>query len=302
MVVGGGPAGLECALALSKRGYHVVLADKESELGGRVLLESRLPGLSEWKRVVDHRVYMLSQKANVETYLQSELDTADILEYGFEHIVIATGSAWRTDCVGLSLQSPVAVAPGASIVSVDEILRGARVQGHVAIYDDNYYYMANVIAEKLRLDGCKVTYVTSAVEVAPFTRATLEQFRIQQRLLELEVEIICGHTVAAVEESGVTLSCIYTSRPTSVYCDVLLPVTSRTPTQSIFTELDHHPDLSEHGIKSAQAIGDCHAPGTIATAVYSGHQYARQLDNATDLRYDLPRENYQSQVLGQSRP
>ena len=129
LVVGGGPAGLECTLALSKRGYHVVLADKESELGGRVLLESRLPGLSEWKRVIDHRVYMLSQKPNVETYLQSELDTADILEYGFEHIVIATGSAWRNDCVGLSLQSPVPVAPGASIVSVDEILQRGTCSG-----------------------------------------------------------------------------------------------------------------------------------------------------------------------------
>ena len=45
LIVGGGPAGLECALALSKRGYDIVLAEQEPELGGRLKYESRLPGL-----------------------------------------------------------------------------------------------------------------------------------------------------------------------------------------------------------------------------------------------------------------
>jgi len=47
------------------------------------------------------------------------------------------------------------------------------------------------------------------------------------------------------------------------------------------------------GIKSVQVIGDGHAPGTIAAAVYAGHLYARQLDNPVDLRYEFPRENLQ---------
>ena len=37
LVVGGGPAGLEAAMALGKRGYEVVLAEATRELGGRVL-------------------------------------------------------------------------------------------------------------------------------------------------------------------------------------------------------------------------------------------------------------------------
>ena len=48
LVVGGGPAGLECALALGNRGYRVILAESCEELGGRVSRESRLPGLAEW--------------------------------------------------------------------------------------------------------------------------------------------------------------------------------------------------------------------------------------------------------------
>ncbi len=296
LVVGGGPAGLECTLALSKRGYDVALAEKESELGGRVLLESTLPGLSEWKRVIDHRTYMIGQKSNVESYLENELDSRDILEFGFEHVVVATGSTWRTDCVGRNVRHPVPCEPGANIISVNDMLRGQSTGGKVVVYDDDYYYMANVLAEKLCQEGCEVVYVTPAGEVAPFTLATLEQHRVHGRLLELGVEIICGHTVSAVGKSAVTLSCVYTESSRPLECDALLPVTSRLPLQNIYTALDATDDLAGYGIKSIQVVGDCHAPGTIATAVYSGHQYARQLDNSVDLRYGFPREDHQPVV------
>src|SRR6202008_2847800 len=35
LIIGGGPAGLECAVALGKRGYAVALAEAATELGGR---------------------------------------------------------------------------------------------------------------------------------------------------------------------------------------------------------------------------------------------------------------------------
>ncbi|MDX1576324.1 MAG: NAD(P)-binding protein, partial [Kiloniellales bacterium] len=46
LIVGAGPAGLECARALGRRGYGVILAEAEAELGGRVAAECRLPGLA----------------------------------------------------------------------------------------------------------------------------------------------------------------------------------------------------------------------------------------------------------------
>ncbi len=55
MIIGAGPAGLEAARALGQRGYEVTLLDARKELGGRVLRESALPGLNEWRRVVDWR-------------------------------------------------------------------------------------------------------------------------------------------------------------------------------------------------------------------------------------------------------
>ena len=65
LVVGGGPSGHECALALGQRGYRVILSESLSKLGGRVRRESRLPGLSEWGRVRDYRVQMLDRIPDV---------------------------------------------------------------------------------------------------------------------------------------------------------------------------------------------------------------------------------------------
>ncbi|MBX2880744.1 MAG: FAD-dependent oxidoreductase [Granulosicoccus sp.] len=297
MVIGGGPAGLECTLALAKRGYEVVLAERGNELGGRLLTESKLPGLNEWRRVIDHRIYMISQKPNVDCYLNSELSAEEVSDYGYERIVVATGSTWRIDGIGRSMHHAIETTSDANIVGVNDILDGKTVSGHVVIYDDDYYYMANVLAEKLVDSGCMVTYVTSGSSVASYTDATLEHARVTQRLLELGVRIICNHTVARVDRSGTTLRCIYTDKHEHIESSATLPVTTRIPTQSVYQKILPLLDDQENGIKSVHSIGDCHAPGTIAAAVYSGHLYARQLDNPVDQLYGFKRENYQASYL-----
>ena len=46
LIVGGGPAGMEAANALSQRGAEVTLAEAGTTWGGRVTLEPALPGLA----------------------------------------------------------------------------------------------------------------------------------------------------------------------------------------------------------------------------------------------------------------
>jgi dimethylamine/trimethylamine dehydrogenase len=90
LVVGAGPAGLEAAMTLGKRGYEVALAEARRELGGRVAFESRLPGLAEWGRVRDWRVTMIDKLPNVEYFLESQIDVDQVLEYGADRVVVAT--------------------------------------------------------------------------------------------------------------------------------------------------------------------------------------------------------------------
>ena len=279
LVVGAGPSGLEAALALSNRGYDVVLSEASDQLGGRVRQESSLQPLKEWSRVADHRVYMLSQKANVQTFTNSPLDGNTILEMDFAHIVIATGSKWRTDFLGLQHRSPISISDNSMLMSPDAILSGQRPSGKVLIYDDDHYYIASAIAEQLAFEGLPVVLVTPAADIAEWTHHTLENEHIQIRLRELGVEIICKQEIQFVDEKRATLGCIYLGTSTIINVDVVIPVTSRQASDTLYKNLWAKQNYwQDAGIKSITAIGDCYAPATIAMAVHAGHEYARNMD------------------------
>ena len=287
LVVGAGPAGLEAALAAGQRGYDVILAEAADEIGGRVSRESRLPGLGAWARVRDYRAYQISQMANVEIYLSSELDAEQILDYGIAHVAVATGARWRSDGFGRNHQFPIDGIDCGKLYTPDDIMSGNRPGGDVLIYDDDHYYMASVIAEQLVAEGCRVTFATPQAVVASWTDYTLEQQRIQARLLELGVEIVCNHRLQEISTLDVTLACVYSGKPRLVQAPSLVMVTSRLPEDAVYQELaGEQQRLDDSGIVTLRQIGDCHGPATIAAAVYEGHRFARELgEEVSDIPY-----------------
>ena len=92
LIIGGGPAGLEASRVLGERNFNVLLAEKENKLGGRINLESKLPGLSEWSRVKDWRLSQINKIKNLEVFLKSNMQVNDILEVNPDHVMIATNS------------------------------------------------------------------------------------------------------------------------------------------------------------------------------------------------------------------
>lgn len=270
LIVGGGPAGLEAAVALGKRGYDVTLTDARRRLGGRVVLESTLPGLAEWSRVADWRLTMIDKMKNVEFYLESELDEDQIFEFEPDRVVVATGAKWRRDGVGRWLDLSVDGWEAPHVMTPDDILSGRQAKGSVVVYDDDHYYIGGVIAEKLRTEGHDVTLVTPANEISSWTKHTEEQFRIQQRLMSLSIGIETGATLSGVKADHVVIESVHTENTTEIGAETVVMATSRTPQDELYQSL--------HGRIPVDRIGDCLAPGTIATAVYSGHKFARELD------------------------
>ena len=185
LIVGAGPAGLEAARALGQRGYTVALAEATTQPGGRVTLESQLPGLAAWARVRDHRLQQINNMPNVTIYLDSRLDAEQIREFGFQRVILATGARWRGDGVGRKHREPIPGHDAVNILTPNDIMAGKAAEGRVLLFDDDHYYMGGVLAEKLRLDGHEVTFVTPAADVSNWTHFTMEQARIQTRLLEL---------------------------------------------------------------------------------------------------------------------
>ena len=286
LIIGAGPAGLEAAHALGMRGYEVHLAEARRETGGRVSLESALPGLKAWDRVRDYRAYGISQMANVSVYRESLMGPDEVREFGVAHVVIATGARWRGDGVGR--RNPAGI-PGADLDHVftpDHIMAGATLQGPVVLFDDEGYYLGGVIAEKLRGDGLVVTLVTPNADVSTYCHTTLEQERIQARLLMRGVTIVALHNLAAITQGEVDLACVYTDRRRRLECASLVLVTARQAEDSLYQAL-----ASDRGaIKTLTAIGDCVAPATIAAAVFEGHRYARELDGPAQADVPFLRE------------
>lgn len=288
LVVGSGPAGLEATRALAERGYDVALAEATRAVGGRVARERLLPGLSAWGRVADYREYQISQKPNVETYFDSELDAESILEFGFENVCIATGSHWRRDGVSRQHVVPFATDPTMPIYTPDDLMAGKRPMGKVVIYDDDHYYMGGVLAELLAGEGMNVTIITPSAYISNWTVNTLEQHSIHKKLAEMGVDIILNRGVVEIGKDHVASNCTYTDMRRTHECDAVVMVSSRLENNAVYTELkSREAEWTDAGIKSVKIIGDANAPGPIAWSTYAGHRYARELDGE-DIGDDLP--------------
>jgi len=281
LVVGAGPAGLEAARALGQRGYTVAIAEARKVLGGRVTQESGLPGLAAWARVRDWRIGRIREMANVEVYLDSTLTAEQVIEFGFDHVIVATGATWRRDGVGVTNARPVAISEHARVHAPENILGGAEITGPVVVFDDDNFYMGGLIAERLRGAGHQVTLVTTESVVSAWTAHTMEQHRIHSRILEMGIAVIASHNLSRVDPAEVELACLYTGRRRTVAAAAIVLVTSRVPNDRLYLALTEDADrLAAAGIQSVRAIGDCDAPATIAAAVYDGHRAARELDDA----------------------
>ena len=280
LVVGSGPAGLECSMQLARRGYHVILSEGASELGGRVLLESDLKGLSAWKRVIDNRVYEIQQKTNIEIYRESELTLSHINELDVNNLFIATGSSWRVDGIGRSRRKEITGLDNIQVLTpTDAIRKQDSIKDPLVIYDDDQGYLAGVIADHLSSLGHNVTFVTPASIVSPWTVSTLEQQRIQKSLLNQNVNIISNKIISSVNGDNLEMRCIYTNEATELACKTLILVTERLPNITLYQQLVQQASIdSEAPKRHLELIGDALAPGLIADAVFSGHLAAENFE------------------------
>ena len=211
-------------------------------------------------------------------YTSSELNLENIIEFGAQHVVIATGAKWRKDGVGREHYAPIEGSDQDWVFSPDDVMAGLKFAGQVVIYDDDHFYMGGVVAELARMTGVNVTLVTPAPDVSHWTHYTLEQGAIQQRLGQLGVIVKTQWEMNSIGERCVDFSCAYSERELSVPCDQLIMVTSRQSNDELYQScISNIQRLRDAGVTSVDRIGDCVAPGTIAAAVYSGHLWARQL-------------------------
>lgn len=183
LVFGSGPAGMESATQLARRGYEITLAEGAAKFGGRVLRESRLPGLVSWCRVVDDRLGDLLPRAIVQMFTDSTLNADHVSVVGICFVFLATGSKWRKDGIGRNTRRNTPwIDPSAQIYSPDNLMRRIAPDRPVLVYDDDHIYFAGFLAKLLALAGQDVVFAMPESTVSGFSAYTLEQHLIQARV------------------------------------------------------------------------------------------------------------------------
>ena len=223
LVVGGGPAGLECARVLAQRGHEVTLAEAGTEFGGRLRFETRLPGLAAWSRVLDYRLAALRVAPNVQLCLDSRLAEHDVLAFGCDRVVIATGSRWTK-----ALYSPLELAAGSldrpDVLTPDDIAAGAEIEGPVVVFDFDNYVMGGLVAQYLAGRGHDVSYVTPAGHPSAWTLMTNELPRVLRTLADHRIDTATMEMVTGFDGSTLTLHNVFTEAATWLSCRSLVVV------------------------------------------------------------------------------
>ena len=116
VVVGGGPGGLETARLAAEAGHHVVLYERDDELGGQIRLAAAGPTREE---LLDLIFYLEREvkRLRVELRRGTTADRAVVLSNEPEAVVIATGAS--------ALPPSFDVGGDARVASVWDLLRGA---------------------------------------------------------------------------------------------------------------------------------------------------------------------------------
>jgi len=286
LVVGAGPAGLECAVVLAERGMQQIhLVEAAGDVGGHLNWVAELPGMSAWRRVVDYRVMKLSKLKAVKVVTHTRLSADDVLAYGAQIVVMATGSHWsregwnridRTSIPGADANLPHVLTPD-QIMLENKPIPGERL----LIYDCEGYFMGGTLAEKLARAGHRVTLVTPFAGVGPIMDGTGENLFLVPQLNQLGVKVFGSHLVRCIGERTVTgYWSVAPDAPVEWAVDGVILITSRVPEEAVYQELRRRPEaLKQNGIEAVYRIGDCLAPRLyVADAVFDGHRLGREID------------------------
>ncbi|MBT3626490.1 MAG: FAD-dependent oxidoreductase [Rhodospirillaceae bacterium] len=313
LVVGAGPAGMECARVLGERGYDVHLREAADEIGGRMRDIQRYPHLAEWGRVTSYRQGQLERLGNVEVHTGiGEMSADDVLTYGADKVVIATGANWAKDGFGAVSMAPLPGADAAlpQICTPEQVMAGKETGDRVAVLDYEGYFTGVGMAELLADQGKQVSIVTNWDTVAPHCIYTEEIHDIRRMIHEKKIAQHTLHFAEGIEiGNDVKLTIFYLYRDghertmapkpgeytrragtevTEIACDSVILCTARNSNDGLFRELKaRKPEWADEGIQAVYQIGDCHAPRLIANCVFDGHRLAREFESE-DPQYPLP--------------
>jgi 2,4-dienoyl-CoA reductase-like NADH-dependent reductase (Old Yellow Enzyme family)/NADPH-dependent 2,4-dienoyl-CoA reductase/sulfur reductase-like enzyme len=197
LIVGGGPAGCECARVCRIRGHEVALLEKSKELGGSFRLAAVPPGKEDFKQLLDFYQRELS-RLGVDVRLETE-GTPELLQtLGADYYILATGAKPAKSSI-----------PGSDM---DHVITAFEFLSHTAVISRGPVVVVGggatglETALVLAAKGFEVTVVEALVSVGRDITGVGVREYLLFALNKSNVTVLTGHRLTRIEEDRVIIS------------------------------------------------------------------------------------------------
>jgi 2,4-dienoyl-CoA reductase (NADPH2) len=258
LVVGAGPAGLECALAADKRGHGVILQDCNRRVGGQLLWGAKDErGGEKIERLIAWYENQLS-KSNIDIVLGEAVDKDTCKRAGPDVIVLATGSQFSIpDLAGIDKSN---------IVSISEVYENDSIEGDkIIVWGGGKAGMA--LARYLATAGKQVTIIEEQRNIG-FDVNRAWRWRLSQWLEELKIESLLSSNIVGITNGQVKIV-DEAGKEHSLPADKVV-VAKRTPNQALY-------NICENLCDELYLIGDSMIPRHISTAIHEGYKLGNRI-------------------------
>ncbi len=187
LVVGAGPAGMEAARVAAERGHKVTLVEALGDLGGQFRLAGLAPRRGQIIELMDWYLRQF-EKLGVEVRYFTPMDAQDIIDFGADEVVLATGSLpdERAQQRWLAEAEQLPGLENGRIFSCEEVFRGQADLGKtVIVLDEGGNWRGAGTAWYLADKGHQVTIVTPDAMIGKELTRTTSDFQIRASLVRL---------------------------------------------------------------------------------------------------------------------
>ncbi|NCF37208.1 MAG: FAD-dependent oxidoreductase [Gammaproteobacteria bacterium] len=267
LVVGAGPAGMEAARVAAERGHQVTLVEALGDLGGQFRLAGLAPRRGQVTELIGWYLRQFEQ-LGVEVRYFTPMDEQDIIEFGADEVVLATGSM-PDDQARQRWLPEAAELPGLSngrVFPCEEVFRDqAELDKSVIVIDEGGNWRGTGSAWFLAERGHEVTIVTPDPMIGKELTRTGSDFQIRANLAKLGARFMLESVVEHWHGDRADVRSLLDGSVTSIEASAIVTATTNVVANDI--ELA----LSEAGIR-LHVIGDAAAPRQAPYAFHDGRK------------------------------
>lgn len=254
LVAGGGPGGLYAAYTAARRGHHVILCEKESEVGGILKSEQALPFKHEMYELAG-TYKLLAEQAGVEIRLNTEVTKEYAEKEQPDALIIAVGSS--------PLVPPIPGLGGDNVVVVNNYYRERdKVSDDVVVFGGGLAGCECAI--HLGMEGKKVHLVEMRDVLAPDANVRHRPLLLKE--IDKYVTVHTGMKGLEVTEEGIVCENKAGEKKLIPGTSVICALGQRSRTDVVNELQDAAPFV--------RVIGDASKVSTITNAVYWGYHAA----------------------------